>query len=944
MLRIFSRITFYSIALILCIKIRHYLFFHYNVRLLHQLTDFFMTTTLSNTLPNLPSLPIIGVMEDVITALSNAESLVLEASPGAGKTTLVPLLLLQQPWLRGQKILMLEPRRLAARGAAERMAGLLGETVGETVGYRVRLDSKVGPNTRIEVITEGVLTRLLQDDPVLENVGLVIFDEFHERHMDGDLGLTLCLHGQQELGDLRESPLKILVMSATLATDDVSKFLGGASIIRSTGRSFPVDIRYLEAFEYGENIVPRTVKTIKDVVANDIGDVLVFLPGQGEIRRVAEQLNTFLSDLSQDESILIAPLFGDLSLEEQRRAISPANNGERKIVLATSIAESSLTIEGVRVVVDAGLTRAPVFNSATGMASLITQRVSRAAATQRAGRAGRVAPGICYRLWSATQQDSLAEYSPVEIVNADLAPMALQLMQWGVSDINELPWLTKPNGKAFERSVDLLRALGAVDGVDPPTLTDHGQRMLALPMHPRLAHLMLQAQQWVTDGHQVVGNRMTLIELAACLAALLSERDILVRNRSDSGPLPSDLMLRLRLVLGIKSDGQTTLQHAGKNVLARIKTQAQHYLRRLAPIHSRLAVEDKLALDVEDWAGVLLSQAYPDRIAATSSVNGTNYQLANGKRCELSEADSLMGSQYLVVAQLYGGASSGSAGARLERIGLATALAAQRFQDLLKPQIFTDTIVHWDEALGRLVAEKQEKLGKLVISRAPLATVTSSEKLPILLDMVKRRGLVCLPWSEPLKHWLARVRTAQKLVRDCANLKSLPDADAVRAWPDFSDEGLLANLAAWLGPFLEHVTSAADIQKLDLDTAVKSQLDWQQQQWLNHYFPPVFAIPSGRDASINYLPEIPVLAVKLQEMFGCQTTPCVANGVLPLQIHLLSPAGRPLQVTQDLAGFWRGAYHDVKKDMKGRYPKHPWPDDPLSFEATAKTKRRLSGL
>ncbi len=884
------------------------------------------------------NLPVAEVLEALKRSFGSSHAVVLEAPPGAGKTTLVPLALLDEPWLEGQKILLLEPRRLAARGAAERMASMLGEQVGGTVGYRIRMESKVGPATRIEVVTEGILTRMLQDDPVLDGVGLVIFDEFHERHLDGDLGLTLCLYSRDELADLRTLPLKLLVMSATLGTDAVSAFLSHASVVKSEGRSYPIDIRYTAPFQYGENVVDRVAATVIDVLQQEMGSVLVFLPGQGEIRTAAQQL----ADLIDDTDVVITPLYGDLTLAEQRKAIAPVAEPQRKVVLATSIAESSLTIEGVRVVVDAGLSRVPVFDASTGMTQLQTQRVSRAAATQRAGRAGRMGPGICYRLWSESQQASLAEESPVEMAAADLTPLALQLMQWGVQHPNELRWLTAPSEHGFVQALQLLEGLGAIERESVNAqwrLTTHGQHMAGLPMHPRLGHMLLQALYWQAAGAVVATDSVALIEIAGALASLMAERDLFIRRASDAHALPVDMCLRLHCLLNIEGSGSAMGYKPSGGQLKRLRTQAKGFLRRL-PALSAMQNRPCPALPVlslDEWVAVLVAQAYPDRIAIKTKRG--SYQLSNGRRCQLPEGDGLAKEKVLAVAQLYSHQRSGQG--QLDNVGLAAALPVARFNDLLAACIEEQVILDWSDKDERLIAERQRSVGKALLDAQPLQCISAEEKQTAIAGMLKRKGFDALPWTDACLQFLHRVHHASRIAADENCASRLPQVEEIKRWPSFSKDGLMQNVD-WLMPFLTDVSRQSDLEKVDLLSALKSRIEWSGQQWLNEHFPVSITVPSGRDVILDYSKDVPVLAVKLQEMFGCIETPAVANGLLPLQVHLLSPAGRPLQVTQDLAGFWQGAYHAVKKDMKGRYPKHPWPDDPLNFKATALTKNRLA--
>lgn len=821
------------------------------------------------------SLPIDSTLPELLAALNSRDEVVLEAPPGAGKTTRVPLALLDQPWLGKQKILMLEPRRLAARAAAEQLARQLGEKPGDTVGYRIRLDTRVGPNTRIEVVTEGILTRMLQSDPGLEGVGLVIFDEFHERSLDADLGLALTLQGRELLRD--EPPLKLLVMSATLDGEAISTLLNNAPIVRSEGRSFPVDHIYTGRAESGEWIEPRITRVIEQAVAERSGSLLVFLPGQAEIRRVQEALET---SLSQRNDLLIAPLYGELSLEQQRRAIEPAPAGQRKIVLATAIAETSLTIEGIDTVVDSGLSRQARFDPASGMTRLHTTRVSSAAATQRAGRAGRLGPGYCYRLWSEGQQEQLAAFTPPEIQQADLAPLVLQLMRWGCMDANELSWLDTPPAGAWQQGLDLLDRLGAIEHLDNgrSRLSDHGEAMARFPAHPRLAHLLL------------IGARKGLLPQAADIAALLGERDPL-RDSS------TDLSLRLEWLRG---DSKSSNSNAGMR--QRLKQLAKQFRQQAQQIDPSQPVSDP---DHPRWTGFLLACAYPDRIARNRRSGGNSFRLAANRGAELDPSDRLTRFDWLVVAEL-----SSRSGDASDRIRLAAALEPALFDDHLSELVQSREHVEWNEQEGRLIAEQQRRVGQLVLDSRPLDASSAAARQAALIALVRKRGLSLLPWSDELNAWRQRVAFCHRHAEE-------------QSWPDLSDKALLDTLEEWLGPYLEPVSHINHFARLDLDAILKAQLPWPLPQQLDELAPQRLRVPSGARLGIDYSEEPPVLAVKLQEMFGCTRTPTLGFGVA-VKLHLLSPARRPLQVTQDLAGFWKNSYPEIKKEMKGRYPKHNW--------------------
>ncbi|MBP5953492.1 ATP-dependent helicase HrpB [Pseudomonas iridis] len=835
------------------------------------------------------SLPIDEVLPALREALATRHEAVLEAPPGAGKTTRVPLALLNEAWLDGQTILMLEPRRLAARAAAERLASELGEKVGETVGYRIRLDSKVGPNTRIEVVTEGILTRRLQDDPALEGVGLLIFDEFHERSLDADLALALSLNGRELFR--AEQPLKILLMSATLEGERLAGLLDDAPILRSEGRMYPVTMRWGRPFQPGEYIDQRVTQTVLEALNDETGSVLVFLPGQAEIRRVHQQLS---DAIGQRSDVLLCPLHGELDLNAQRAAIDPAPPGQRKVVLATNIAETSLTINGVRVVIDAGLARVPRFDPGSGMTRLDTQRISKASATQRAGRAGRLEPGVCYRLWSQDQHEQLSAYGSAEILSADLASLALQLGRWGVTP-GELVWLDVPPAAAYAQAQDLLQRLGALDG---EALTAHGQAMAELPAHPRIGHLLLR------------GQALGLATMACDVAALLGERDILRGAGAD---------LHSRLVLLSGEERATRGAQGGVQRARQLARQYRGYLRGKAsePVNDP---------DHPRWLGALLALAYPDRVAQQRRAGGAEYRLANGRAALFAEADSLMKEPWIVIADL-----GSRQGQREERIYLAADFDPALFDSVLAEQVQCVDQLDWDEREGVLRAERQRKVGELVLSREPLTGLDESARSQALVNLVRRKGLELLPWTPELRQWQARVALLRQL--------DLQTQDASQ-WPDVSDVALMKSLEHWLMPYLGKVSRLSHFANLDLSSIVRNLLPWPLPQRLDELAPHHLSVPSGSSIRLDYSEFPPILAVRLQELFGLAETPRIAGGRQVVKLHLLSPARRPVQVTQDLANFWRSTYAEVKKDLKGRYPKHYWPDDPLVAEATARAKPR----
>lgn len=843
------------------------------------------------------TLPVSEVIDQLRCALSTADEAVLEAPPGAGKTTLVPLKLLHEGWLEGQKILMLEPRRLAARMAAGRMAQLLNEAVGETVGYRVRMDSKVGPQTRIEVVTEGILTRMLQQDPALEGVGLVIFDEFHERSLDADFGLALALQGRELFRD--EQPLKLLLMSATLDSAVVEKLLPDAPVVRSEGRMYPVAVKYLGPVKPDQRLEQRVARAVMQGLEDESGSLLVFLPGQREIRAVAQALTQCLPD-----KVKVTPLYGDLTIDQQQQAIQPAENGWRKIVLATNIAETSLTIEGVRVVIDAGLSRESRLDPASGMSRLHTRKLSRAASIQRMGRAGRMEPGCCYRLWSESQQEQLAPYTDPEILNADLAPLALQLARWGVDDPAELSWLNLPPSGALSQARELLLRLGALEmtGVSGYKLTDNGAMMADLPLHPRLSHMLL------------IGWQTGFTQLACQIAALLSERD----------PLSGDADLSRRIAW-IK--GELACSNRDRPALSRIRQLSKQFKRNT---ERRLqgAAQKTISLNESQAVAMLLAQAYPDRIASRRSEGGVDYRLSNGRAVRLNQGDALQKSDWLAVAN-----SGGQHGQSSDRVFLAAALDGGLFSNALRDLTITEEVVAWDSKTDRMLCERQRRIGVLVIERKAMQNIPVEAKCRALMTMIRKQGLGILPWNDDINLWRQRLGFLRRAELEAGT------ADSDCRWPDLSDSALLGSLEHWLGPYLAPVNHINHFARLDLNSILQGLLEWPLPRDLDKLAPERIQLPTGNRARIDYSEYPPVLAVKLQEMFGCVDTPTIGNGVA-LKIHLLSPARRPLQVTQDLASFWANSYREVQKDMKGRYPKHPWPDNPLEAQPSAGIKRK----
>lgn len=817
--------------------------------------------------------------------------MVLQAPPGAGKSTGVPLALLDAKISSG-KILMLEPRRIAARSVAQRMASTLGEPVGQTVGYRTRLDTKVSKQTRIEVVTEGILTRMLQSDAALEDVGIVIFDEFHERSLQGDLGLALCLDVQTSLRD----DLKLLVMSATLDGASVARLLGDAPIVTSAGQSFPVTTHYRSAASVNrklwqdQDIAREVASTVLRALESNDGDMLVFLPGQGEIRRT----QSLLMEASLPKHIAILPLYGELSAAEQDRAIQPSVTGTRKIVLATNIAETSLTIDGVCIVVDSGMERRARFDPVTGMNSLELLRISRASADQRRGRAGRTQAGVCYRLWLESEHDSLAAQTPAEILESDLLPLTLELAAWGAHEATALRWLDAPPAASFAQARALLLLLGALskDG----KITVHGRAMAQLATHPRLAHMLLKARE------------LNLGALGVEIASLLGERDLL---RSRSRERDVDLRSRVEALHGASITGQDVDQGGKQRVLR----SAEQLARQL-----KLSIARSEASQLHE-TGRLLAFAYPDRIAQKRGET-ERYLLSNGSGASLHSPQTLSRAEYLVVAQL-------DAADRDARIQLAAPIELDELSADFGEVIEQRDRIEWNSREAIVTATQERRLGELALQSRRLEKPDATQVLAAMLQGIRELGLNALPWSDAARHLRTRMQFAYA-----------HDRHANPAWPNVEDEYLLEHLHEWLAPWLDGISRRTQLTQLDMHEVLLGLLDWNQQQSLNEIAPTHLRVPSGSNISIDYSGPTPTLSVRLQEVFGMTTTPRVGGGSVPVLMELLSPARRPVQVTQDLASFWARGYHDVKKDLKGRYPKHYWPDDPLQAEATARAKPR----
>ncbi|MDX1634159.1 MAG: ATP-dependent helicase HrpB [Marinobacter sp.] len=825
--------------------------------------------------PVLQGLPIDALLPALSQTLRSQSTALLQAPPGAGKTTRVPPALLAEPWLAGRKLLMLEPRRLAARSAARFMARAMAEEPGQTVGYRTRLDSRISAATRIEVVTEGILTRLIQQDPALEAYGAVFFDEFHERSLQADLGLALVRESQQAL----RPDLRLLVMSATLDTSPLARILGEVPVLTSEGRAYPVTVNYRPPGRQ-ERLEDQLVRVITEALAAQAGSMLVFLPGVSEIRRLERALQGRLAS-----DVRVSPLYGNLGPEAQDRAIAPAAAGERKLVLATAIAETSLTIEGVTVVIDSGLARRARFDANSGMSRLVTSPVSKAGAEQRKGRAGRTGPGICYRLWSDSEQAALADYDEPEIRNADLAPVALELARWGARNPDDLDWIDPPPPGHWRQAVSSLQWLDLLDG--DGAITDHGRAAAELGCHPRLAHMVLR------------GGAMGWPVLAAELAALLEERDLL-------GPgAGADLVARVEHLRRARGRAETDPR----------LHQLRQAARRLHPAGAR-----DVAGNPGEAVGRLVALAYPDRIGRRRPGGEARYQLSNGRGAALRNDDPLAREEWIVAADLDGQA-------REARIYLAAALDPATLKEDLAGHIRLEDTADWDDSRGRVVAKRQQRLGALVLAETPLPEPPAEQVEAALLAVVRGHGLSCLPWTDAARQWCARVELLRRYQPE--------------DWPTVSDAELLATLEQWLAPYLAGLTRWAQVQRLDLTAALSSLLDYPRQQRLEQLAPSHLTIATGQRVTLDYTADTgPVAAAKLQAFFGWTATPRIIRGEHPVVLHLLSPAGRPLAVTSDLASFWRNAYPEVRKDMRGRYPKHPWPEDPVSAEARAGTKKQ----
>ena len=825
-----------------------------------------------------PAFPIHEVMPAILQALASHTRLVLEAPPGAGKTTQVPLALLDAAWCAGKKILMLEPRRVAARAAASFMAKQLGESIGDTVGYRIRFDNKVSARTRVEVVTEGILTRLIQDDPTLENIGAILFDEFHERHLSSDLGLALALDVQSSLRD----DLRLVVMSATLDGERLTQFLD-AQRITSAGRSYPVDVQYLPA-QRDETLSLQVRRCLEHAMTTHAGDALVFLPGQREINDIARALER--EPFTRFHTIA---LYGDMPVEQQSAALQPDASGRRRIILSTNLAESSVTLPGVRVVVDSGLAREPRFDPNSGFSRLETTHISQASADQRAGRAGRVAEGWCYRLWPKSQRLDVAR-TP-EIANIDLAGLALELAAWGST---ALRFVDAPPSGPFASAQDLLQILGALD--TKKHLTPLGKKMLTLGTHPRLAAMLLSTHDTAEAA------------IACDLAALTDARDPLIGYRGD------DWQRRWEALRG-QTSPTPLVSGVSRAAIQAINQTATQWRRRLR-------LDSPPPPDFSPRAlGDVLVHAYPDRIARQHASDRYRYQLSNGRMAKLADDSALLGEPWLVVSEL-----------RFDNkdslILRAAPVDESRLRDDFAQRFVEEDIVRWDDTARALIARRETRFDQILLSSKPAGKPDPELAAQALSDAVANYGLASLPWGEALQQWRARVQCLRAW---------LPELEL----PNLDDDTLVATREQWLKPAFIGKTRLDSLSEVELTEALKTAFDWNTRQQIDQLAPPRITVPSGIDRAIHYEAGAPpVLAVKLQELFGLAETPRIANGKVPLTLHLLSPGGKPLQITQDLKSFWERTYPEVKKEMKGRYPRHPWPDDPWSATATHRAKPR----
>jgi ATP-dependent helicase HrpB len=824
------------------------------------------------------SYPVIEIVDELKQKLSRHPIVILQAPPGAGKSTILPIEIMHEPWLAGRKIIMLEPRRLAARSVAHRMASLREEEAGKSVGYRIRFETKVSSQTVVEVVTEGILTRMIQQDNALEDVGLVIFDEFHERSLQADLALALCLQVQQVLRD----DLRVLIMSATLDGEKISLLLGQAPIITSQGRQFPITHHYIP--ETDSPLPVRMTKAILRALREQHGDLLAFLPGAGEISRTAELLE------NEYTGVVIHALYGDLPMKKQQEAIMPDAQGRRKVVLATSIAETSLTIEGVAIVVDSGVARVPRFDPRSGLTRLETVRVTKDAADQRAGRAGRLGPGVCYRLWSEGSNLHLVPQRSPEILEADLSTLMLELAQWGIHNVNDLQWLTTPPPGSVNQGRELLRELDAIDGQG---ITTRGKEMLKLPTHPRIAHLLLEAKH---------DKDTSLLTVAADVAALLEERDPLSKEAG------ADLSLRVEVLRKWRAGERV---NAERGTLERIERLALSWRQLFKVQQENSAVSDHAV-------GKLLATAYPERIARQAQRNGERYKMANGRTVKLPQHDPLTREAWLAVAQVDAGQGEGK-----------IFIAAPLDEDDLVHMATEHEAVRWDSERGLVVGVIEKRVANLVLSSKPMPSVSQAQRVAVLCDAIREEGLKVLGWDEAQEAWQARVM-------------SLRTWRPQEAWPDVSNDALLATLETWLAPFLINASKRTDLQRLELPQIVSTILPWELSARLDTLAPSRIEVPSDSMIQVHYFADgrPPVMEVRLQEVFGLLETPSINEGRTKIILHLLSPGFKPVQVTQDLHSFWQNTYHEVRKELRMRYPKHSWPEDPWTAKAIRGAVRR----
>ena len=819
-------------------------------------------------------LPVRDIIAEVKQQLNANNTLIVNAPPGAGKSTLLPLALLNEPWLAGQKILMLEPRRLATKAIANRMADLLQEQIAQTVGYRIRFENKTSTTTKIEVVTEGILTRMIHSDNSLEGVGLVIFDEFHERSIHADVAMALCREAQQVL----RPDLRIMVMSATLDMPQLTSLLN-APVAISKGKQYPVEVKY--AGELDLMMMPEmTARTVVKAVREHEGDVLVFFPGQGEIKKCEEILRRELRDFA------IHPLYGQLPPAQQHSAIMPNKQGKRKVVLATSIAETSLTIEGIKIVIDTGFGRTSKFDPNSGLSRLETVQISKDSADQRAGRAGRLSAGVCYRMWSKATHERLTEHRSPEIVEADLASLVLDMAQWGIIDIQQLTWLTPPPKGALAQASDTLHQLNALD---KGRITEHGKKIHELPCHPRIAHMLLMAQDNDT------------LALATDLAAIIEEKDPLPREAGIDINLRVEALRRFR-----RNEGKG-------NAFGRIDKIASSY-RKLFEIE-----EENDKFDPFE-TGVLLAQAYPERIAYARPGNNAQFQLSNGKLAQAGHRDDLAHEPWLAIAHV-------DARQGMGKIFMAAPLNPRDLAPLVKE---VETIV-WDTYKGGLIATKELRIGSIILQSKPLPDPDESHLVQAICNAIKKEGEQLLPFNEEVIEWQNRVLSIRKW-------------RPTEAWPDVSTQALVLSNEEWLAPYLNSIKRPEDLKKLKLKEILHNSLSYEQQKQLAALAPETIKVPSDSHIPIEYLSNggQPILAVRLQEVFGMSDTPTINEGKTAMVMHLLSPGFKPVQITSDLRSFWDNTYFEVKKDLKRRYPKHAWPDDPWTAQAVRGVKKKES--